>query len=201
MLKFAMSAQFSIAASCWMSDSEIADRICPQPNPGSQPLDGNISKRFNPELVPPIRPNYLVTFETFPFWRNPLSGSLGHHTSSWPPVQRQSWSKFPSELETVVSASPDSVGTHVLLIHQLLTELLKLPEHLRHLLSRHTARPCESRCSRISIPQSRLDHNRKPLDSNQNHRNSTLPLRYHDEDTISVDHHVLRSCRFESNSG
>ena len=70
---------------------------------------------------------------------------------------------------------------HVLLIHQLLTELLKLREHLRHLFSRHTGRLCGSRCSRISIPQSRLDHNRNPLDSNQNRKNSTLPLRYHDE--------------------
>ena len=44
MLKFAMPAQFSFTATCWCQTQKSADRVCPQPNPGSQPNDGNTSK-------------------------------------------------------------------------------------------------------------------------------------------------------------
>ena len=36
-----------------------------------------------------------------------------HRTSSWQLVQYQDWQGYLSELETVVSASPDSVGTFI----------------------------------------------------------------------------------------
>ena len=102
-------------------------------------------RSFNTELVPPVRPSSLITLEACHLGECFCLGSHVHHTSSWQLVLRQDWSECGSELEPVVSVIS---GEHLLLIHQLLIELLKLHEHLRHLFIRHTERLSNHRDSR-----------------------------------------------------
>ena len=129
-----MSAQFSLAATCWMSDSEIG--ICPQPNPGSQPLDGNTSKpRHETSISNPAKLSHHAG----------IVRRLGHLRSA------RIGESFHLSLR-LLSLHFQTLLEHLLLNHQLLTELLELLKHLCQLFSRHTAQSSESLYPHVSTP-------------------------------------------------
>ena len=142
MLEFAMSAQFSLAATS---------------SPGSQLLDGDTSKPRHETCT-----SNLTKLSHHPWhlssWKTLTSESHWHRTSSWPHAQRHDWWEFPSELETAVSAFPDSVGTFV--AGSPTADWLELPTHLCHLFSRHT-----EQSTRLES-HSRRDHNRTATKTN-----------------------------------
>ena len=127
-------------------------------------------RSLDTKLVPPIRPSFLITLETFHLGKRfclKVTGivrRLGHLRSA------EIGESFHLSLK-LLSLHFQTLLEHLLLVHQLLTELLELSKHLCHLFSYHT-----KQSTRLDS-HSRVDHNGNPLHSNQNHRNSTLLLR------------------------
>ena len=179
MLKFAMSTQFSVGCPTQKS----VDHTCPQPNPKSQPIDGNTLKLQHGTCT--ANPAKL----SHRFERNRLKFTgvvhrLGNLRSA------KIGESFHLSLR-LLSLHLQTLLEHLLLVYQLLTELSELPEHLSHLLGRHIAQSSESLNPPVSVSthfQSRPQQ-RPPLASNQTtgvqHRGSATMMTQHERGSVS----------------
>ena len=121
--------------------SPMQDRSCFTETPQS----------LDTKFVPPIQPSFLITLKTFHLVKRfcvKVTGivrRLGHLRSA------KIGESFHLSLR-LLSLHFQRLLEHLLLVHQLLTELLELPKHLCHQFSRHT-----KQSTRLDS-QSRVDH-------------------------------------------
>ena len=125
--------------------------VCSQPNPGSQPLDGNVPLTlFTSYLGERLRLDVVGV-------RRRLGNSRGAEVD-------QSFQQL--------SVCFLDLLWHLSLIRRMLTELLELLRHLCHLFRRHTVRLSYPHHSRVAIHRHRADHDQthstatKPQESN-----------------------------------
>ena len=155
-------AILSFAATCWMSDSEIcwsylssaqsqiAAACWKHLEASTRNLHRQSGQAFSLPLKPFILANALRGIRSrrraVTDWRWTLVSLTFDIMRAWMNEKKVFvWESRASYAVLATCAAPLYLQTleHLLLVHQLLTDLLELPEHLSHLLCRHVAQPSE----------------------------------------------------------
>ena len=93
---------------------------------------------FNTELVPPIRSSFLIALEPSHLgkrFRTKVAGIVRR-----PGHLRCAKIGESLHLLRLLSLHLQTLLEHLMMVYQLMSELLELPEHLSHLLGRHIVR-------------------------------------------------------------